>query len=242
MVSYNIETTIYDLVPNDFGLIPPRQYHVLINNNPDAYSRIVVNFYEDILSPHISRLLFNLNRHYHIPRDSIIDKYFSDIEKNNDRLSQEEMFSMVKNFVELITLDLSYNDENAIVPTNSKDTFFENAIEFIDKNISVPVTTDDLCKHFFVSRSFLFHGFRAKFNVSVNQYINLRKIVYAQKLINEGASATEACFSVCFKDYSTLYRHYKTLLGNKPEDDKKSSVTNPEKAPPKNRSKFCDRG
>lgn len=133
------------------------------------------------------------------------------------------MYTMVKNCVELIILDLSYNDENAIVSTTDKDTFFESVVEFIDKNIALPVTTDDLCKQFFVSRSFLFHGFRAKFNISVNQYINLRKVVYAQKLINEGASATEACYAVGFKDYSTFYRRYKTLLGNRPEDDKKSS-------------------
>lgn len=229
MVSYNIGTTVYDLTPNDFLVIPPRHYHVLIRNNAETYSRFVINFYEDMISPHIAKLLYNLTRHYHIPRDSIIDKYFSDMVKNYGRLSNEEMFSMIKNFVELITLDLSYNKENASVPTNSKDTFFENVIEFIDKNISVPVTTDDLCKQFFVSRSFLFHGFRAKFNVSVNQYINLRKIVYAQKLINEGMSATEACFSVGFKDYSTFYRRYKTLLGNKPEDDKRNTLIKPER-------------
>ena len=222
-VDYNIETTVYDLIPNDFLVIPPRQYHVLIRNKAETYGRFVVNFYEDMLSPHIVKLLGKLNRHYHIPRDSTIDKYFSDILKNNKCYSSDEMYTMVKNCVELIILDLSYNNENAIVSTTDKDTFFESVVEFIDKNIALPVTTDDLCKQFFVSRSFLFHGFRAKFNISVNQYINLRKVVYAQKLINEGASATEACYAVGFKDYSTFYRRYKTLLGNRPEDDKKSS-------------------
>ena len=224
-VSYTIEGSDYTVLPNDILIIPPRNYHMLRMNDCDRYGRFTLNFYEDLLSPCIAEMLKKLNKHYRITRDGNVDKYFNGIIKFGNTISQDEMYTLVKNCIELTVLDLYYGDENKVVTGNVKDNFFTDVVAYIDANIANPISVDDICRQFFVSRSFIFHKFKSKFGVSVNQYVNLRKILYAQNLIFSGQPATDACFSVGFQDYSTFYRQYRKILKTTPEKDKRQIIS-----------------
>ncbi len=220
-VSYTIESGDYTIIPNDMLIIPPRHYHMFRKNESDRYGRFTLNFYEDMFPPFITDILKKLNRHYRIPRNGNINVYFNNLIKYNELLSKDEMYFFVKNCIELTILDLYYNEENRVITGNDKDDFFTDVVNFINDNISKPISVEDICNRFFVSKSLVFHKFKSKFNISIIQYVNLRKILYAQNLIFSGTPAMEACFRVGFQDYSSFYRQYKKFLKTTPEQDKK---------------------
>ena len=115
---------------------------------------------------------------------------------------------------------LYFTTFHRIITGNNEDDFFTNIIAFINDNISEPITLNDICNNFHVSKSLIFHKFKSKFEISIMQYVNLRKILYAQNLIFSGLSPMEACYNIGYKDYSTFYRQYKKYLKHSPEQDK----------------------
>ena len=61
--------------------------------------------------------------------------------------------------------------------------------------------------------------FRTQMGMSVTQYIRVKKILYAQALIQNGLPPTLAAQYCSYDNYSTFYRNYKKILLHSPEQD-----------------------
>lgn len=220
-VLYNIDAITYRLKPNDLLIIPPRTYHNRVSaDERNDYQRFTLNFRVDLLPKTIQEMLVKLPYHHHVPVNSSVYLLFDEILAFSDDMSEEELYDAVESLIELTIIELSHNEQYSTTSQNSIDQLLSDILTYIKSNITDPLTIDDLCKRFFLSRSKLSHLFSQKINVGVTQYINLQKILYAQQLIIDGTQPTTAANAVGYQNYSTFYRQYKKLLNRSPENDK----------------------
>ena len=93
----------------------------------------------------------------------------------------------------------------------------ERLKKFIEDNLHEPLTTDELCKNFFLSRQQLYAIFRESFSVPVKQYVLERKIARAKQLLSTtNASVTAVAEQTGFADYNNFIQRFKKMTGVTP--------------------------
>ena len=91
-------------------------------------------------------------------------------------------------------------------------------IDHINDHLAEEITVDGLAEQFFLSRSHLMHLFKAETGYSVGSYINEKRLLLSKSLIQNGMSATEACYESGFRDYSTFCRAFRKKYQTTPRN------------------------
>lgn len=89
--------------------------------------------------------------------------------------------------------------------------------KFINENIRSDLSLDLLAHRFFVSKYYLCRAFKRQSGSSIHNYINLKRVLYAKRLIESGETASHAAYMVGFGDYSAFYRAYMKHIGSSPK-------------------------
>lgn len=229
---YIIGSAVYHLEKYDLLLIKPLTYHHLHLLSPQPYERIHFNFLQNEVLPEVLSFLKNEDNTpiFHIPHDNPIHRYFEDLVKNQSEFSETEFSYFKHTALNLILLHLKHVYP-VIPPKTAKSinyanqNLLQNIIQFIDDNSDKAITVNDLSKKFFVSASWITHTFKKTLNISITQYINRRRISYAQKLVLSGISAHQAAELCDYDNYTTFFRQYKQLLGKSPIEDRPREKT-----------------
>lgn len=108
--------------------------------------------------------------------------------------------------------DLSshYTNKNLIV----------SLTDYISDNISENLSIDVLSQKMHVSPSTLTHIFKKELGISLHQYINQKRLLYARKLIADRNLPTKIYTDAGFKEYSSFYKSYKNFFGYPPSKEK----------------------
>ena len=94
-------------------------------------------------------------------------------------------------------------------------------LRYINEHFTDPLTLDDLCTEFFLSKFYLIRKFKEYTNATIYDYIISKRIGLARKLIRQGMSAAEACERCGFSDYSNFYKAFTAKTGMTPAQFKK---------------------
>jgi AraC-like DNA-binding protein len=89
-------------------------------------------------------------------------------------------------------------------------------IEYIDSHLDDSLTLDRLASKIAVSKYYLCHEFKAVTGISIHQYILMKRIAKAKKLLYDGLSAGDVCGRVGFTDYSSFVYSFKKITGVSP--------------------------
>ncbi len=217
---------VYMMKRGDLFIIRPAVYHsVKVIDNSIPYERFVFNFSEDFI-PSLSKEFFkNARDVYNIPSShpiyGIMEEW-KNICLNNNVCDIEETQKEI--FKSVITLLSVFVDSKEIQPLKTNKVI-ERILEYIDQHPTEKITAQKIAEEFFVSPSWVVHTFRKHLDISFMDYVNKKRLLYAQFLINNGLTPTQACEQCNYSDYSTFYRQYKKFLGCVPKKDK-NSVTN----------------
>ena len=79
---------------------------------------------------------------------------------------------------------------------------------YIEENIYTRITLDDLSAVFHFSKSYISNEFKQEMKIPIMQYIRLKKIACAHRLIQAGEKKSQVAEKLGFNDYSTFYRQY----------------------------------
>lgn len=224
---YIVGSNLYHLEKYDLLLIKPMTYHHLRLLSSQPYERMHFNFTESEVLDDVIPFLESeaVAPVYHVPQENPIHRYFEDLLKNQTYFSETEFYYFKRTALNLILLHLKHVAPFT-VPKSAKSTDFENnemlknIVRYIDDNSGKVLTIGDLAAKFFVSPSWIVHNFTQTLNISVTQYINRRRISFAQRLIHSGISAYKAAELCDYKNYTTFFRQYKKYIGKSPIDDR----------------------
>lgn len=93
----------------------------------------------------------------------------------------------------------------------------EEIKDFVDNNLSAPLTAQVLCRKFGINRQRLYALFRNNFNKTVKEYVLDKRIAYAKSLLRTTTlSITEIAERAGFGDYSHFIQRFKKETGQTP--------------------------
>lgn len=215
-ITYGFEGKKIKLSKGDILITPPFKYHYLKVDNNSNYERINILFYPEKFGFDLKLndvVVYNDNTHiiYKIMNNI---KFYCDYAKPDDykfifELKIKELiFALVNDFSSGTKLDLVTYDKT-----------IRNILDFINENIYKNITVEDIAKDCYLSEGHIHHIFKKELKTSPVNYIKMKKLAVAQKLLSFGTAPTEVAQKLGYEDYSVFYRNYVKYFNKKPSED-----------------------
>ena len=226
-IKYKIEGEEYLVKKGDVIFVSPNEIHSLKIVGGDKYERIVVMFDLDNLTQILSvgnlsldrEIFSNVKGYRVIPKELLnltdIKKIMSEIALAKDE-KLLPLYVLTKIFSLILELSKIFEKTDGGSYPLRTDKTVQSAIEYIEQNIHTQLSLEQIASALFVSKSTLCHKFVKATGVSVNNYVNIKKIYHSAKLIKQGMGVLEASLAVGYTQYTTFYHNYKKILGVSP--------------------------
>ncbi|MBR7098138.1 MAG: helix-turn-helix transcriptional regulator [Clostridia bacterium] len=219
-VSFLVNQNVYRIQPGDVILTEPGTVHHCIYNEDclhehsclwfDAEERSAIPRY---LRDH--QLFGHVRLHERAAREAVaLMRRLSDGSNADTGLSHT--FAFVRILELLATQRETVDTENEELPAQ-----FREIMRYVNENFTQIACVEDVTSKFFVSTSTLNRCFRRYINLSFHQFLKAKKIAYAERLLKEGRSVTEACYLSGFADCSHFISFFKGKYGYTPLQYKK---------------------
>lgn len=102
----------------------------------------------------------------------------------------------------------------------------QQGIDYIENNLKAEITVNELCSTVGYSYVHYCRIFKSCVGISVNEYINRRKLLYAVYDISNGLSKTDAAMSYGFETYAGFYKAFKREFNSSPGEFIKTYKSN----------------
>lgn len=177
------------------------------------------HFLEEALSPDLVKDLKGLGEFYHVEKDSPLEHLLSSLKNSQEILGEEDFARFLQASLPLFILLLKHIEAQPIKKKHLVHSTIQKILSYIDENPMQPLSLNALSQTFYVSESHIAHLFQQHLHTSATQYINRKKILYAQSLIFSGVMPAQAAEMCSYESYATFYRQYKKHLGVSPMHD-----------------------
>lgn len=108
---------------------------------------------------------------------------------------------------------------------NTMPAYITGTMQYIETHLDEPICLSVLAKRFSISEGYLSSQFKHHTGLTLRSYLLDRKINCAKKLLQQGASVTDACYLSGFNDYSNFIRSFKQEVGLSPGKYRKEFAT-----------------
>ncbi len=233
-VTYYIEDQAYDLLPGDLLMIPPGNMHrPVLSEVPAVYERMVLWLNMDYLGSMDTadgRLLEHLGR-FNGETGYLVHLEQSDLAMVQELFTRliplardENCYSALRQQALICTLltTVCAAAEAGALQGRRRPAFIPDILRYIDAHYTAPLTLDTIAGAFYVSKYHLSRKFREYAGATVYDYIILKRITLARKLIREGVPAAEAGVQCGFSDYANFYRTFTKRTGMTPRQFKQT--------------------
>lgn len=234
-LTHYVEDVSSTLYRGNMTIIPPNvQHHVgSIDDDTAFYSfsfmnnifdksnnsdRIAVNFLNQLIATSKTSIQPKIT----LPDDeilyieTIIDRMYKEF--NSKTVGSDEIIR--SNAVILLTVFARtyFETVKEALPSGVKNLnqYVLYCIQYIDSNFQEPLSLTEMAKRSAMSKSSFCNVFNTLTGYSFKQYLNLKRIEHAVKLIKKGYQLT-AIYGLCgYEDYSTFIRNFKKIMGVSP--------------------------
>ncbi len=219
-----IEDKEYILKDNELILYAPGQFHTQYTSVSETTSYITVVFEMDVACPEDLK-----NKIFHSERD--IRKYIEDFIKYSTRdvpYNDDLLITSLEKII--IALLRSEQIKAAPVATTLMQQKFDSELldgilNYIQENIYSPLTVEELCEKFSVSRSSLQVLFKNNLDIAPKQYISNLKLARSKQLIKENNRTISEIAVICgFASIHYFSRKFKKEFGITPSEYAKTYI------------------
>ena len=138
--------------------------------------------------------------------------------KRDEKYKDLKLVSLIQSIVAEINIavDAMMLTKNYIIPTTVTDEPFQDAINYINANITKDVTPSVLSEYLGMSASYLQRLFKKNMGISIHNYIQNQKMQLALSLLRKGHPAKLVAQMVGYEYYATFYNAFKNVFGQPP--------------------------
>ena len=232
-----IDNRFYSIAPGDLFIINQYESHKLTQIDNHIHERIVLSIYPDYVK-RISTADTNLdycfsNRDTGFQHKVSLDKagqnrFLYYINKMTSATGFAHDILEQAAFMELLVLINVLSNANAAqaAPAEYKYSHqVEDILAYINQNIALGITVEQLAANFFLSESYICRIFKQATGTTINKYITARRISIAKAHLNEGDSVGEAFEKSGFGDYSSFFKAFTKAVGVSPKKYASLSVS-----------------
>lgn len=228
---YNVEGKYFDLQPDDVVLVSAGEIHRPVIHSDMPYERIIVYLSRDFFEKYKEddSDLFYCFQEAKAAGSSLIRvaeatrPRFGALNKElalscRDRDFASSLYQKIKFLEYLILLNRSLlNRDTACIHASACNETVLNIMNYINEHITDDLDIDAIAGHFFLTRYYIMHLFKAETGITIGKYITEKRLFAARKLIQNGSSVTDACYRSGFRNYSAFYRAYKNKYEESPK-------------------------
>ena len=217
---YIIEGSVYKLRPRDLLFIHPRTFHYLKPLTAATYERFVIHFPEERIPASIRTFAEEAKEIYRIPKGSLLDRYFATWAEVEPQFSDVELREFLEPSLSAALLYLRHLPEESTFEPIRENRTLNSILRYIDEHPMDQLTAEQLSAEFYMSTSWIVHTFKKALGISLMQYVEKKRILYAESLLRSGMSPTEVAKLCHYESYSTFYRQYRRVLGHSPKNER----------------------
>ena len=228
-VTYLIDGKIVHVMPGDLLLIAPPQLHqVCIQPEMSAYERYVLWVDPAVLrrlSTGQSDLSLGLADFGHHLRLKSHDR--SRVQSLLETLHQEALAqdygadllrqSLLTQLLVIVNR-LATQEGSRMEEEGTTHQAVEQVMGYVNLHYSEPLTLDMLAERFYVSKYHLSREFQRQMGTSIYHYIQKKRLLIAQQLMDQGKRPNQVYCQCGFNDYTCFYRAFKSEYGISPRE------------------------
>lgn len=219
------DNDLYLLQPGDIILFPPYQMHYSYGDANMHFQRIVLYFRrEEIDSPDLIRILEEGNGIFRpdARERSVIHQALMNLlkEQEEERSFAKECCHSLLNFL-LYHLARQTRMRNPVKAEQNRR--IAQIMRYIHTHYNEAITLESLSEQFYISTFYLCREFRSYTNSTVVQYINVTRIMNAQRMLMETSkNITQVGRETGFSSPTHFNRVFKQITGMTPSGFRKS--------------------
>ena len=217
-VSFLHEDNLYMIKPGDVIFLEPGEVHHCVYRSACVHEHYCLWFetdasslISDFLKKHRVDGYIRLNEKN---KDKLLS-LFAEFEKNKERFERSVIFLEILKLLKERDYDSS-EDEKAAIPHK-----MQTILEYVNEKFLEINSVNAIAQQFHVSIPTVNRWFREYLHLSPSELIRAKKLAYAEKLISNDCSVTEACFLSGFTDCSRFISLFKKNYGKTPLQYKK---------------------
>ena len=228
--NYIIGDECYELLPGDVLVITPHEVHVPNIKNECVYERYYLlfpletfsEFSYDPLSPFI---IGNEKKSPLFRPTGKVKEKISEILSELDSICSEELsdnsglaaYSLALRLICLLndgfaTMESGYRSEH----TASTPDIIRNVLLYINDEAGNISSVSDIAEKSHISLPYLSSTFKKYVGVTVGDYLRMKKIALAKKLLGAGSTVTHTCYECGFSDCSYFIKTFRRCVGITP--------------------------
>ena len=234
-ILYNVEGYTYRMEPGHLLLIPPYRLHQPCIHSGHCSERIALRFSQELpeklngkdqkiqcyFIENIPAQQYCLEEPQRQEMKTLLQKLLCE-DKGNAYGKETVIHALLTCFFVLLARAKLQQGKAKPEKTEMTATVREMA-EYIEKNYKNPVTSRQLEKQFLKNYSQLSKEFKEEVGGSPYQYLLLKRLLNAEKLLKEGIPPRTAAEESGFSDYSNFFRQFRTMYGCAPREYYKKS-------------------
>ncbi len=216
-VRVNLEGEWILLTENSGIIIEPLQYHV-VTGNYSGYHRLVLTFHKEFIPKEIFVAFSKNVRKNAVFFSEKIARMFQNYSSILQR--KDSVFTPLLNaiFIEAI-YSLTFDKLSGHEAKSSKRTEkLKRVVDYIEDHLDQEISLEKISDEMFISQSSLCHLFKDEMKISLKQYVLQKKMMYAQTLLQKGATPGAAAVACGYKNYASFYKVFVKVTGKKPMD------------------------
>jgi len=220
---YLVEGNKYRLRKGDLIVMRRGELHINSIRSDATYKRCFVHFDISALLEEINGLplldCFNkrpLGEYNHYPAKDFPDNHWQSYLQAicNAGTSSEKLCYLLPFLNELHACFSRLSGQPAAKESNS----VAEICKYINRDLTQDLSLEHLSEQFYISKTHLNRLFKLNVGTTVGQYINLKRLYLAKKMLQKGSLPTEV-YSLCgFRDYTTFYRAFKKQFQLSPRE------------------------
>ena len=215
--SYFIDNKAYHLEPGDIILIPEGIIHNTLYKEHTSSTRLLVNCTRRYI-PRSAEAIFSKNNYLYRNHD-ISGELLEILKQIEKEFSSCDTFSddAMRSYMHLFFIKMSRN-ENQYDEKNSQSSYIEEAIDYIQKNLSSEIFLSDIAKHFSVSTEHFSRKFKKETGFGFCEYVNLLRLKRAESLLKhqENMTVSQVAAECGFSDSNYFSVKFKKMYNISP--------------------------
>ena len=217
-VTYSVHGKSYRLRRGDLVISRPTVLHRIEPSGKEKYERINVIFDAGMIPAGILARVPDGVDVFSFGSGGVVGDIFERIGEYAESFTGEELSLLIGNMLVEVMYNLAISDGYATGQTVTNPLIAE-ALSYIDNHLTTIRGVDEICEHLYITKSHLHHLFTTHLAVTPKRYINSKRLLLAQRMIRQGARATEVATAVGYSDYTTFFRGYKNYFGYPPSEE-----------------------
>lgn len=229
-ISYTIEGRSYELQPHDIVLVNRNHIHKPFIDSTVPYERIIIYISREFIdtyktadydlsycfqkakqdASYVLRVP-NTKNNTLLASTLKLEQSFHDTDYANQLKQQLDVLEF------MIHLNRAYIQERFdYVSTTAHNQKILDIMEYINNHLTEDISIDRIADSFYISKYYMMRTFREETGYTVLDYITMKRMILAKKLIEQKIPLTEVALDCGYNGYSTFFRTFKKFYSVAP--------------------------